>query len=240
MASHFRGAVTYSQDDANQLVATFLAQGLDLQIHCNGDAAIDLALDAVSAYMSNHPTCAAQRLVTIIHCQTVRQDQLIRMKALGCVHPSFFVGHTWYWGDRHRDIFLGPERASSIDPVASGLRHGLIVSCHHDSPVVSASMLDIIFSAVTRLTRQGNVLGSHECVSVDEALKTVTVNAARQLGCLNSKGSLSEGKDADIVILSQNILSVAPAAIRSIRVTRTIARGRTVFCEAEAQTNSKM
>ncbi len=118
------GLASYSQKEADSVVREL--RDSHLQIHCNGDAAIDMALSAIEASGEKRG-----RRVTIIHCQTVRDDQLHRMRRLD-VHPSFFTSHTYFWGDRHRDIFLGPERASRIDPCRSAINAGLTISNHHD------------------------------------------------------------------------------------------------------------
>jgi predicted amidohydrolase YtcJ len=100
MDAQHRGHPSYSSQECAAMVAKCMQRNLDLQIHCNGDAAIDLALDAVERYCGGNRAEGSDRppMVTIIHCQTVRNDQLDRMARLGCVHPSFFVGHTWHWG----------------------------------------------------------------------------------------------------------------------------------------------
>jgi predicted amidohydrolase YtcJ len=119
-----RGIANYTQEGADAVVEKL--RHSHLQIHCNGDAAIDTTLNALEKLGPNRGT-----RVTIIHCQTVRDDQLVRMRRLA-VNPSFFTSHTHYWGDRHHDIFLGPERANRIDPCRSAIAAGLLISNHHD------------------------------------------------------------------------------------------------------------
>ena len=93
--------------------------GKQIAIHGNGDAAID---DILSAYeQAQQKTPRTDTRHRIEHCQTVREDQLDKMQTLG-VTPSFFVQHTYYWGDRHEAIFLGPERAHRISPLKSASR----------------------------------------------------------------------------------------------------------------------
>ncbi len=118
------GIANYSQEEADLVFGKLRAS--HLQVHCNGDAAIDVTLNALEKVGPKRGT-----RITIIHCQTVRDDQLARMKRLA-VNPSFFTSHTYYWGDRHRDIFLGPERANRIDPCRSAIAAGLVISNHHD------------------------------------------------------------------------------------------------------------
>jgi predicted amidohydrolase YtcJ len=112
-------------------VAALHKADYQIAIHGNGDAAIDDILDAFEAAQNLHPVDDPRML--LIHAQMAREDQIARMKELG-VTPSFFTAHTWYWGDRHRDIFLGPQRAAQISPSKWALDQGLRFSSHLDTP----------------------------------------------------------------------------------------------------------
>jgi hypothetical protein len=164
----------------------------------------------------------------MIHSQTVREDQLDAMKELGII-PSFFGMHTYYWGDWHRDSVLGPERAARISPAASALKRGMIYTQHHDAPVALPSSMMILASQVNRTTRSGQVLGAEQRVSVIDALKSITINAAYQYFEENTKGSLEPGKLADFVVLDKNPLEVQPMAIKDIKVIETIKEGQTIY-----------
>ncbi|MGH7896187.1 MAG: amidohydrolase, partial [Candidatus Binatia bacterium] len=111
----YRGYPRIPRDELSARIARYHAQGLQVAVHGNGDAAIDDILDAVEHAQQAHPRPDARPIV--VHALMARPDQLDRMQRLGIV-PSFFVLHTYYWGDRHRDRFLGPERAARISPVA--------------------------------------------------------------------------------------------------------------------------
>ena len=163
----------------------------------------------------------------IIHAQMAREDQLDRMEKVGAI-PSFFVLHTYYWGDRHHDIFMGPERAARMSPVRSALDRDLHPTLHADSPVVPMEPLRIVWSAVNRQTTGGRILGEDQRVTVMEALAGVTIDAARQHFEDDRKGSLEVGKFADLVILSQSPLDVA-GQIDEIEVVETIVGGETIY-----------
>ncbi len=139
----------------------------------------------------------------LIHAQMAREDQIARMKALG-VTPSFFSAHTWYWGDRHRDIFLGPERAAVISPARWAQDYGLRFSSHLDTPVTPMLPLQAVWSQVERITSGGDVLGPEQRIGVMEALRAVTIDAAWQVFQEGNRGSLEPGKYADLVVLSGN------------------------------------
>jgi predicted amidohydrolase YtcJ len=137
--------------------------------------------------------------------------------------------HTYYWGDWHRDSVLGPERAARISPAASALKRGMIFTQHHDAPVALPSAIMILASQVNRTTRTGQVLGPEQRVSVMDALKSITINAAYQYFEEDTKGSLEPGKLADFVILDSNPLKVEPTAIKDINVIETIKEGKSIY-----------
>jgi predicted amidohydrolase YtcJ len=169
----------------------------------------------------------AYRRPVMIHAQTVREDQLDEMKELGII-TSFFGMHTYYWGDWHRDSVLGPERAARISPAASSLKRSMIYTQHHDAPVALPSSMMVLASQVNK-ARSGQVLGPEQRVSIMDALKSITINAAYQYFEENVKGSLEPGKLADFVILDKNPLEVEPMAIKDIQVVKTIKEGKSIY-----------
>ena len=205
-------------------------QGWQLAIHGNGDDAIQMILNAYEEAQKRYPRADARHIV--IHCQTVREDQLDRIKRLGVV-PSFFVVHTYFWGDRHRDIFLGPDRARRISPLRSALKRGIRFSNHNDTFVTPIDPLLSVWSAVNRLTSSGQVLGEEYTISVMDALRSVTSWAAYQACEETSKGSLEPGKLADMVVLGDNPLAVDKKAIRDIPVLATIVGNELVYGSLE-------
>ena len=173
----------------------------------------------------------------------MREDQLNFAANQGLV-PSFFPIHVQFWGDRHRDIFLGPERAARINPARSALDRGMQTTLHHDAPVAGIDILNVVSAAVNRRTSSGELLGPAQAITPFEALRAVTADAAWQYFEEDRKGTLEEGKLADLVILSDNPLTVDPMAIRDIQVVETIKEGRTVYAvkkdvDTEALTSAR-
>jgi predicted amidohydrolase YtcJ len=164
----------------------------------------------------------------IIHAQTARPDQLERMERLRAI-PSFFVLHTYYWGDRHRERFLGPERAARISPTRTAQAKGVRFTLHCDSPVVPMEPLRLVWAAVNRRTTSGHELGPEERIDVVSALRAVTIDAAFQHFEENEKGSLEPGKLADLVILERSPLAVDPADLAALPVLETIVGGERVW-----------
>ena len=105
----YRGYPRRSREDLTEMVRELHQAGYQIAIHANGDAAIDDVLHAFREAQRNFPRPDARHRIE--HCQMVRLDQLDAIAELE-LSPSFFVGHVFYWGDRHRDIFMGPERAA--------------------------------------------------------------------------------------------------------------------------------
>jgi predicted amidohydrolase YtcJ len=163
-----------------------------------------------------------------IHAQTAREDQLDRMAELGII-PSFFAAHPFYWGDWHRDQAIGPERAAFISPLMAAKARGLAYTIHTDSPVVPPDILHLLWVAVNRETRSGEILGPGQRAGALDALRAVTLSAARQYSEEADKGSITPGKRADFAILSANPLKVPPADIRTITVVETVKDGETVY-----------
>ena len=131
--------------------------------------------------------------------------------------------------DRRRDIFLGPERASRIDPLASALRRGIRFGLHNDSPVTTISLLLSIGTAVSRRTSGGKVLGAEQAIPVDRALRSMTLDSAYLAFEEELKGTLTEGKLGDVVVLEADPNEVAPHEIKDILVAATVVGGKVAY-----------
>jgi predicted amidohydrolase YtcJ len=221
----YRGYPTISREELIEVVSRYHAQGLQVAVHGNGDACIDDILDAFEAAQRAHPRQDARHVV--IHAQMARDDQLDRMAELGVI-PSFFSLHTFYWGDRHREIFMGPERAARMSPARSAMDRGLRFTIHTDAPVVPMEPLRLVWAAVNRRSSSGASIGEAERIPPIQALRAVTIDAAYQHFEERDKGSLEVGKLADLVILDRSPLD-DPEHIDRVRVLETIVGGRTAY-----------
>lgn len=217
-----------TDDEAFSYAKQAIDANMQLLAHCNGDAASEQFLNAYEKALaaSDNPDKHALRPV-MIHCQTVRNDQLDRMAKIAMI-PSIFVGHVYFWGDVHLRNF-GPERGHHISPVRDALDRSLVVNFHQDTPVTKPNMLHSVWCAVNRISREGRVIGEDQKISVYDALKAVTIHAAYQYGEEQLKGSIRSGKYADLVILDQCPMDTDPMKIRDIRVLETIRRGKTIY-----------
>ena len=221
---NWRGEPTFPYEDFAKMVRTVHASGARIFCHANGDAAIDnliKALDEIGV------KAGQDRRDVVIHSQFVRPDQLDRYVEMGLT-PSFFPSHVFFWGDVHVQN-TGEERASFISPLAAAKAKGIRFTIHTDFSVTPLDPFMPVWTAVTRQTRSGKVLGADQRVDVMTALKALTLDAAWQYKEENTKGSLEVGKLADLVILDQNPLKVKRDALRDLKVLETIKEGRTVF-----------
>ena len=221
----WRGEPVVPEEVVKAFVKKVYDLGLPLNIHANGDAAIDELLRA-------HEYAAAgdlgkQRHVTVIHSQFVRPDQLDKYVAYK-ITPSFFTLHTFYFADTHV-VQRGKDQAFFISPMRTAIDKGLRPTNHTDFVVAPLDQMFVMWSAVNRLSRAGVVIGPDQRVTPLEALKAITINAAYQYSEESSKGSLEPGKLADLVILDRNPLKVDPLAIKDIKVVETIKEGKTIY-----------
>ncbi|MEB3791416.1 amidohydrolase [Acinetobacter sp. IK40] len=223
----YKGYAAISNDQqVKDYINLAFKQGWQVLAHANGDAAIDQFIAAVKdATVKQGP---ADRRSVLIHSQTIRDDQLDQLKALDII-PSFFSLHTFYWGDWHRQQTLGETRAAHISPTATALKKHLIFTQHHDAPVVPPSSMMMLDATVNRVTRSNYVLGADERISPYLALKSMTDWAAYQYFEEQQKGTLVQGKLADLVILNQNPLTVPNREIKNIKVLATYKEGKLIY-----------
>jgi predicted amidohydrolase YtcJ len=208
------------------LVADYYQRDVPLIVHALGDAAVDQAIEAITAVELADP--GVERRTQLIHVQQAQPDQLARLAELD-VTITFQVAHNFYFGDFHEEVIYGPARTSRLNPAREAIDLGVSVTIHHDSPVHPVDQILLIWSAVNRVTRSGRVIGSEQRISVMEALEASTIEAAYQIFEEDRKGSLRPGKLADLVVLDRNPLEIDPMEIRNIGVVETYKEGRRIY-----------
>lgn len=192
--------------------------------HSNGDAACAQFLRIAKEFDSQD---IRENRPVIIHAQLLRPDQLDDVKALGIV-PSFFVAHVYHFGDIHIENF-GKTRAEKISPAQSAQRKGIPFTFHQDSPVIKPDMFETIWCSVARKTKNGIVLGEEEKIDVYAAVEALTLSAAKQYKLDHKIGSLAKGKQANFIVIDQDVFSVQEEDIRNIRVLETYKNGVKVY-----------
>jgi len=222
---NWRGEPGFPVADAKAFIKKVYDLGIPLNVHANGDAAIDELIEAHEAAAAGDLT--RDRHVTVIHSQFVRSDQLDKFATYQFT-PSFFTLHAFYFGDTHVTQ-RGREQAFFLSPMRAAIDKGLRPTNHTDFVVAPLDQMFVVWSAVNRLSRSGVVIGPDQRVTPLEALRAITINAAYQYGEQASKGTLERGKLADLVVLDHNPLKVDPLTIKDIKVVETIKEGRTIY-----------
>lgn len=212
------GMLTYEQKDLEMLVLNAHKAGLQLAVHAIGDKAIDIALDAFENASQKIPDVGHRHRIE--HASVLNETSIRRMKRLGIiasVQPHFTNSDFWI---EHR---LGKKRARWVYPFKSLMKAGAAVCGGSDCPVDPISPLLGIWAAVVR---QRN---SSESLTVEEAIRLYTVNAAYADFEENLKGIIEEGKLADMVVLSHDPFEIKPEKIKDIQVLMTIVGGQISF-----------
>jgi len=203
---------------------------LQVLAHCNGDAACEQYIRAVEKTREGYPIIDDMRTV-MVHAQFLQKGQVPALKVTNMI-PSFFVAHVYHWGDVHVQNF-GEERAEQICPVKTAIDNGIVYTFHQDSPIIMPDMIETLWIATNRKSKAGKILGTDECISVYEALKGITINAAYQYFEEDKKGSITVGKVADFVVLDKNPLKMEKEELRDIKILETIKDGNRIFKRVE-------
>ena len=220
----FKGLQTVEPASFEQTVKALNLKGWRVATHAVGDAAIDRVLDAYEA--AHRERSIVGRRWAIEHAFIGRPDHLPRLKkldvAIAAQNHLYLAGPSLvkYWG---------PQRAALTTPLRTYLDAGLLVSSGTDAPVVPYPPLWTIYHFVTRDTMTGGVMGIEERITRQEALRLSTINNARLMFEESIKGSIETGKVADLVVLSEDILTSSEARIRDAEVVMTMVGGRIVY-----------
>ncbi len=201
---------------------TYWAADYHIHVHQNGDAALDMVLNAVERNMRRKPRY--DHRTTIVHFGFARADQVERLAKLGCIvsaNPYYVTALS----DRYAEIGLGQERADRLVPIGEVSASGVPISFHSDMPMAPAQPLFLVWSAVTRATVSGRIAGPEQRLTVEQSLRAVTIDAAQSLRMERQVGSIEPGKLANFTILEADPFTVAPEAIKDIVVWGTVLEG---------------
>ena len=222
-----KGIAVVQQEQLDALLHKLYGDGVQVYTHCNGDAAIDMYLNAHDQAVSAHELDSKELRSVIIHSQFMRPDLIEQYAHYGLI-PSYFTNHTFYWGDVHVNN-LGMDRAAYTSPIASTVDADITYTNHTDYPITALDQPFLLWSAVNRVSRSGQVIGPEQRSSVYDALQALTIHAAYQYREEDIKGSLEPGKLADLVILSDNPLNIDPMQIKDIEIMATYKEGQEVY-----------
>ena len=220
----YYGLQTYPTEQFIETVRTLNRLGWRIGTHAVGDAAIDLVLDGYEKAHADE-SLAGKRWA-IEHGFIPRDDQLERMRELE-LHIT--AQHHLYLAAPSLVKYWGEERTEWVTPVRMYLDAGIPLSLGTDSPVVPYPPLWVLYHFITRDTISASVMGENQKISREEALRAMTLGNAELTFEEGIKGSLEPGKLADLVVLSDDILTCAPERIRDMDVMMTMVGGEIVF-----------
>ena len=226
----YAGYPAVTHDQVLEVVDWAFGNNVQMLVHSNGEASSDLLLAAIAA--SEQKYGMADRRPVLVHGQFLREDQVQKAVDLN-VFPSLFPMHTFYWGDWHRDHTVGPALADNISPTGWFLERGARFTSHSDAPVAFPDTMRILSATVTRRSRSGDIIGPTQRVSVETALKAMTIWAAYEVFEETDKGSIEVGKLADFVILSGDPTAIDPETLDTLKVTETIKDDQSIFVLGE-------
>ncbi|MDT8429065.1 MAG: amidohydrolase [Pseudomonadales bacterium] len=218
----YRGNVTETQEVLNDWVERVHRADIQVNVHANGDVAIDSFLTAMERAQRLYPRADARPKIT--HCTLITDDLLRRMKALGCV-PAMFTTYAYYNPDKF--VYYGEELMQRSMAFRSMLDTGIVAAAGSDfSPGPFAPLMGIQ-GMVTRKGWDGKVWGANQRISVAEAIAVNTYNGAWASGEEHIKGSITAGKLADYVVLAEDPHTIDQERIKDIEIVRTVVGGRT-------------
>ncbi|HET6316869.1 MAG TPA: amidohydrolase family protein [Chloroflexota bacterium] len=223
----YRGVPTLTSEELVEDMSSATRAGLDVAVHAIGDAAVRSVLDAIERTKDQEPK-AHERLFRIEHAQLVHPDDMPRFAELGVIASMQPIHATADW--RAADAQWG-ERARHAYAWRSLLDAGARLAFGTDAPVERLEPLASLHAASTR--RDPDDLPSagwypEQCLSLTEAVQAYTMGSAIAEGALERRGTITVGKDADLVVLRPDPFALEPDALRETLVALTMVGGRIV------------
>lgn len=234
---NYRGFLTLPPEKLEAIIRTGHRLGWQMSAHVTGDAGVDVVLKAVEAADRDAPI--APKRFTLIHAYFANPETSRRAAKLG-VHID--TQPAWYYKDADAIVdALGTERLAPFIGLRTMMEGGVTVAINTDhmyglDPNRAMNPYNpflTMYVAVTRKTEGGQVIGPEERVSVEQALRMMTIDAARFSFDEKRKGSIEVGKLGDLVMISDDLLTVPPDRIRDIKALLTVIGGEVVFDHAQ-------
>ena len=220
----YKGNVTETQADLNTWIERVHRAGIQVNCHANGDVAIDMVLTAVERAQKLFPRADARPKIT--HCTLVDDDLVRRIKAAGAV-PAPFTSYAYYNSDKFK--YYGEGMMKHCMAYRSFLDAGIVAAAGSDFSPGPFDPRMAIQGMVTRTGWDGKTWGANQRISVEEALRVNTINGAYNSHEEAIKGSITPGKLADFVVLSDDLFAVDKEKIKDLQIVRTVVGGTTVF-----------
>jgi predicted amidohydrolase YtcJ len=224
--------LNYTRSAMDAVLHKVAGTGLQVATHAHGDVGIDLALESYACVLASHGMLGTDHRWRIEHWSAGRADQLRRAVELGICTPMAAYQFI-YFGDLLDGTLFPAEIGARWVAAADAIKAGSIVSFHSDSPVSPVNPLLDVQSMSTRRVATGSMHGPEQAISLDDALRAITINAAYHLRREHDLGSVEVGKLADLVELSADPYAVDPGALsENVKVLGTWSAGRKVDLDA--------
>ncbi|MEG2386052.1 MAG: amidohydrolase [Aurantimicrobium sp.] len=226
------GMMNYNRAQLDEILDKLTPTGYQMAFHCNGDVGMDIVLDAYEHALSKHGLMGTDHRWRIEHLGACRKDQFERAARLGvCLSMSPF--QFIYWGDLLDGTMFESSIGSQWQAVGDAFKSGASVTFHNDGSVSPPIPLLNWQAMVTRQTASGKVHGENQAISLEDAMKAHTVNAAFQLGRDHEVGSITPGKLADFCELSTDPFLVDPHKLTDlVKVEGTWLSGKRIDLDA--------
>ncbi len=220
----WKGESSITQEQLDGITKKIFDAKIPLHVHANGDGAIDMMIKTIEAAGIS---AKDDRRTVIIHSQFQRPEHLPKYVELGLT-PSYFTLHTYYWGDVHVKN-IGKEAAFFISPMKAAKAAGLVMSNHTDFNVTPLDPFWVIWSAMARESRSGQIIGPDQRIDAYTALQALTTGPAYQVFEENRKGRIKEGLLADFVVIRNNPLKQKLTEIKDNEVLATVKEGKVIY-----------
>ena len=217
-----QGEWMIAPEQFESLARGFWNAGCQIHVHCTGDMGFELALEVLAKLQWERPRF--DHRFTIEHMGISSPEQVRRLAKLGgLVSANVYYLHEL--GDAYWKHSIGHERASQMARIGTCVREGIPTALHSDFTMAPAKPLTSAWVAVNRLSESGVVLGPEERVSVHEAMKAITSDAAYVLGMEDRIGTIRAGKSADFTVLDADPYEESPEELKDIPLWGTVFEG---------------
>lgn len=209
-------------EDFSQAFKVFWDAGYQIHVHVNGDEGMNVLLDTLEKSIKEHPR--ADHRTVIVHFANSTDAQVARIAKDGAVvsaNPYYVTG----FADKFGEQSLGKERADAMVRIGPVERAGISLSLHSDLPMGPTNPLYIAWCAVNRVTQSGRVARPNLRISVDEAMRAITINAAYSWRMEKDLGSIEPNKIANFTVLDEDPYAVAPMHLKDIKLWGTVFEG---------------
>jgi predicted amidohydrolase YtcJ len=220
----YKGNVTESQEELNAWIERVHRAGIQVNCHANGDVAIDMVLTAFERAQRLFPRADARPKIT--HCTLINDDLVRRIKAAGVV-PAAFTSYAYYNSDKF--VFYGEDLMKRCMAYRTFLDAGISVAAGSDFSPGPFDPRMAIQGMVTRTGWDGKTWGPNQRITVEEALRVLTLNGAYNSHEEAIKGSIASGKLADFVVLADDPFTMPKDKIKDAAIVRTVVGGSPVF-----------